>query len=106
LGLGRGGEGEGEDTFTQRMSEERDDRLTDAGSIDDDASAVPDIFQEADKLGVEFGMAAAVPLVVFYNFDAGMEGGYGIYLVVWVPAREWGWQADACQFTIYEGVEG
>ena len=42
--LGGGGEGEGDNDFTQGFTEKGSDRLTDTGGIDNDATAVPDIF--------------------------------------------------------------
>jgi hypothetical protein len=51
------------------MFEERGDRLSDAGSIDGNTAAMPHVFQEVYELGIEFGMAAAGPLVVFNDTD-------------------------------------
>ena len=72
LGLGRGGEGKGQNAPAKRLLEERGDRLTDTGSIDDDTAAVPDVFQEVDELGIEFGVALSSPLVVFDDADGGL----------------------------------
>ena len=69
LGLGGGGEDKGEDAPAQRLPQERGDGLTDAGGVDDDTAAVPDVFQEVDELGVEFGVALSSPGVVFDDFD-------------------------------------
>ena len=52
LGLGWGGEGKGQNAPAKRLLEERGNRLTDAGSIDHHAAAVPDVLEEVDELGV------------------------------------------------------
>jgi hypothetical protein len=67
LGLGRDGEGKGQNAPAKRLLEEGGDGLTDTGGIDDDTAAAPDVFQEVDKLGVEFGVAATGPAIMFNN---------------------------------------
>lgn len=69
MGLGWGGKGKGQNAPAKRLLEERGDGLADTSGIDDDATAVPYIFQEIDELGIEFGVAAAGPLVVFDDAD-------------------------------------
>ena len=79
MGLGRGGEGKGQNAPAKRLLEERGDGLADAGGIDNDPAAVPDVFQEVDELGVEFSVATAGPTVMFKNTYGGLTvyGGCG-----------------------------
>ena len=69
LGLGRGGESKGQNAPAKRLLEERGDGLTDAGGVDDDTAAVPDVFQEVDELRVKLGVALSGPGVVFNDTD-------------------------------------
>ena len=69
MGLGRGGEGKGQNAPAKRLLEERGDGLTDAGGVDGNTSTVPDVFQEVDELRVKLGVALSSPGVVFDDFD-------------------------------------
>ena len=70
-GFSRRGKGERNDARAQVLPEKRSDGLTNAGGIDYDAAAVPDVLKKVDHLGIEFGVPDAGPGVVLDDFESG-----------------------------------